>query len=550
MEKRKGKIGLAAVILLVYGLLAYLFSPVFYLNDDVAIRSILSGSYTGTPDGHGVYMGYPLTGILALLYGILGNVPWFALLFAGCILYSIYVVAVEGCQKSIVGTIVLCTFGFILQFDNLLYTHYTIVASVLAGTAIFLWVYRKKKTASIILLLLCYMVRSQVFFLSIPFLMVAMLYRLVKEKEVAKQLIACGIVALGVLACMLCTKVMYSSEEWKSFLSFNEVRTQLYDYTGFSSYPQDMLEEELGLTGTQYQMLSSYDTILDSRVDEELLIQAIDRAPDGKTSIKEVLNGYINFLKYERMPLRFFVLLLYVALFATVFLKKDFKLLLPSLAIALGRNTIWLYLMWQGRFPERIIISLYFLEGLLLLGLLLREVAEIKKELLRFACIGGAVCLIALAYLQVRYTTNRMEKQLKYQQEWNNLKEYCLDRPDNLYLLDVFSVVVYGEMQYEKDPENMMLLGGWMTKNPLVNQRFEKYQAKDAAEALLGGQDVYLVLDRVLDKGNRVRDVEWLNQYFKERFGDVSVKKVDEVFGSSEKIFEIYVVETEVPKAE
>ena len=45
----------------VYLLLFFYRAPLFILNDDVAIESILSGAYTGTPDMHTVYMGAGLS---------------------------------------------------------------------------------------------------------------------------------------------------------------------------------------------------------------------------------------------------------------------------------------------------------------------------------------------------------------------------------------------------------------------------------------------------------------------------------------------------------
>ena len=52
------------------------------------MRDILSGAYAGVPDGHAVYMKYPLTGMLSLLYRLTGKIPWFSAFLAGCFLLS------------------------------------------------------------------------------------------------------------------------------------------------------------------------------------------------------------------------------------------------------------------------------------------------------------------------------------------------------------------------------------------------------------------------------------------------------------------------------
>ena len=61
-------------------LTAALFVPLvlrfdFYydLNDDVLIKDILSGVYTGTPEGHTMQLLYPLGLLLSLLYRCLSR---------------------------------------------------------------------------------------------------------------------------------------------------------------------------------------------------------------------------------------------------------------------------------------------------------------------------------------------------------------------------------------------------------------------------------------------------------------------------------------------
>ena len=102
---KKWQIGgcLAVFLLLVMAAAGKAAAPVYYLNDDVAMRSILSGAYTGSPDGHAVYMGYPLSALLSALYGLTEKlglfIPWFDLFLAGCILLA-GVGILGGCYKT------------------------------------------------------------------------------------------------------------------------------------------------------------------------------------------------------------------------------------------------------------------------------------------------------------------------------------------------------------------------------------------------------------------------------------------------------------------
>ena len=199
---------IAISIITVVAMLIY--PPVFYLNDDVTMRSILSGAYTGTPDGHAVYMQYPLTGLIALLYRAIHFVPWFELFLAGCI-WSCMMLLIYHATKPYVG------FGIaiVLYLPFCFYMHYTIVAALLAGTAIFLIAAKKKLLWPIVLFLVAYMIRSQIGLLSLPFMAAAIVWRLViteseERKSEALYLVRQSVVLLiGILLCAMINGCLY-----------------------------------------------------------------------------------------------------------------------------------------------------------------------------------------------------------------------------------------------------------------------------------------------------------------------------------------------------
>ncbi len=153
---KKWQIGgcLAVFLLLVMAAAGKAAAPVYYLNDDVAMRSILSGAYTGSPDGHAVYMGYPLSALLSALYGLTEKlglfIPWFDLFLAGCILLA-GVGILGGCYKT--GEkpwmrVILALLGLAviagLLLPHYLYMHYTIVAALYWPGALCSYGRRKK----------------------------------------------------------------------------------------------------------------------------------------------------------------------------------------------------------------------------------------------------------------------------------------------------------------------------------------------------------------------------------------------------------------------
>ena len=67
LKKHENCILSLAMALILAGILAAHFDFYYDLNDDVLIKDILSGVYSGTPDGHTMQLLYPLGALLALL---------------------------------------------------------------------------------------------------------------------------------------------------------------------------------------------------------------------------------------------------------------------------------------------------------------------------------------------------------------------------------------------------------------------------------------------------------------------------------------------------
>ena len=72
------------VVLGIYAVGAYFFDFFYDLNDDMVIKDILSGAYTGTPDGHTNQMLYPLGLILGFFYQVLPKAPVFGIFLCTC----------------------------------------------------------------------------------------------------------------------------------------------------------------------------------------------------------------------------------------------------------------------------------------------------------------------------------------------------------------------------------------------------------------------------------------------------------------------------------
>lgn len=517
------------ILLLVMVIAGCLVNPVFYLNDDITMRSILSGAYIGTPDGHAVYMQYPLTGLLALLYKLLPMIPWMEVFFAGCIwLCMVWVAGSFG--KKWLG-ILLSLVAFLPFF---LYMHYTLVAAIVAATAIFLLGRGSFSWKALVLLWISYMIRSQIGLLCLPFVAAACVWQYInndtENRLPLKQMaVFVGKLLIGIVVITGIHRGCYSDAGWQEYLQYNEVRTQLYDYTDFLS--TDKYEKEYadyGMSYEEYQILFHYNTMLDKQLDVEKLQTVSAKVTEGmkaQNGLKQmVVNGmkkYYIQLRYHDFPYNYIWFGTFAFLGVCFLGQKKWLQLLYLGLLAVGRSSIWIYLLSQGRFPERVSISLYLLEWMLLLGIGFSGIC-MKKQALKngFVC-ASTVLMVLLGVFLGRDVCQKVEAQTEIQQEWNVLKNYSRSNENTTYLIDVFSAVKYGDMLFSADCDKIMMIGGWLSSSPLTNEKLTKLGGQDASDVLYGREDVRLVVASD-------REATWISDYFVKRYpGSRLVKETE-----------------------
>ena len=351
----------AAVIL--WTVLGVAFDYYYELNDDVLIKDIIAGVYTGLPDGHNNQMMYPISILLAGLYRLLPSLPWFGLFEIGCFIAAF--IMITSCLSSLVASVrskcavsvlTLLTF-FGLYTWELVMLQYTVVCGILCAAAA-VWLYTRKtvtiKTVipSIVLCILAYNVRSEMFLLMCPFLAACGISKWCDEasgataapKNTAESAESGGatasdvaadkndatdgatagsisigqrlgryagvlaIIALGVAATFIIDKVAYSSGEWSEYRRFFDARTDVYDFTGIPPY-EDNYEfyESKGITSAQYELLTDYNFALDDEIDSEVLEEIAAYVKSGeaigahgspkgvRTAVREYVSGAIDF---------------------------------------------------------------------------------------------------------------------------------------------------------------------------------------------------------------------------------------------------------------
>lgn len=418
------------------------------LNDDVLIKDILSGVYSGSPSGYTMQILYPLGFVLSVLYRGL-SVPVFGVFLILCQFGAVWAVGYQSaaCCKTRAGkAIVLAAEGLLWTAAfgmHFVYVQYTVTAGMLAGAALF-WILTAKRRRWIALLLywLAFCLRTEMALLILPLACIAGLCALVREarnekrdaaeqkdplvkKNAAEQknapakrksgaavryvsLFGALLAGMGILYAA--DAAAYSGTEWKQFRQFFDDRTALYDYRlDFAEQYEENKDayEKLGISKARQQLLANYNFGADDGIDAGLMHQLAQAASGQKISAGQEASGgqglsvavwrllHENWFGKGDAPLNLIWIGMGLAV-CVLSCKKGrlWKLWQPLLAGACGAF-LWLYLLLQGRMVERVTHPLYLAQILLFAGLWL---TERREEAMRESA-ADKVCAAAKGFL-------------------------------------------------------------------------------------------------------------------------------------------------------
>lgn len=431
LKKHENCILSLAMALILAGILAARFDFYYDLNDDVLIKDILSGVYSGTPDGHTMQLLYPLGALLALLYRGL-SIPVFGAFLLFCQFGSIWAVgyrstvlvdeeraAREGAsiapgmcsaasaarlaepavcsawnttaeRLGVKGVLLLAEalFWFAAMGSHLVYLQYTVTAGMLAGAAIF-WVVTAKGTErfwALLLYWLSFCLRPEMALLCLPLAGAGGLCIWGREKQIFSKeslrhylgLFAALVIGMGVFYGL--DVLAYSDPNWKDFRQFFDERTTLYDYhLDFVEQYDENREayEETGVSRTLQEMLKNYNFGAADEIDTQMLSSLAVQAKktDAKESVLSQVKKAIwrlaheNWLSKSDLPWNF-VWLAVVFVWCSCCLQKGNRRYFwqPVFVVCVG-GMLWSYLLMQGRMVDRVTHPLYLAQILLAAGL-------------------------------------------------------------------------------------------------------------------------------------------------------------------------------------
>lgn len=583
------------------------FDYYYQANDDIYIKNILSGVYTGTPESHNIQMHYPISLLLSLLYRIGGNLPIYGLFLCACHYGACFLIltrAAKLMEKTLGKVLVVALLSVLftgLLLPELVFMQYTVTCALLAGAAAFRFYTTDKELppkafiranlSNILLVVLAFLVRSEMLLLLLPLICTAGLFQWGAQKPMftkdntVKYFSVIGLILAGLAVGQVIHLCAYSSTDWKTFTRFFDARTELYDYQFIPSYEENReFYESLGLSESEQTLLENYNFGLDEEITGEVLADTAayaDALKGENFPFMERLRTAFTDYKYKLThevdyPWNILVLAAYALLILLAWKNKSYSYIWKLPFLFGIRTGLWMYMILGNRYPERITHSLYFMEFVILGVLLLEQCRKERKEaqkrfakaapLLRGWQSASFTILVVLIFAILGtqsfvYHVDRVgqesERRDYANREIRALDAYCRQNPDNFYFVDVYSsvscsdfvmsteTIEYSEKafaQVDNSLANYDLMGGWVVKSPLTTKKLQKFgmEAQNGISAmeqgLLDRNGVYVIM-------KTENETDWLTDYFASKRGkQVTVEPVDTIESDGKELYTVYAV--------
>ena len=580
------------ILLLNVILMGVCFDFYYDLNDDMMIKDIMAGVYTGVPDGHNMQTLYILGALIAFCYRLCRSIPWYGLFLCLCQFGCFFLMGLRltalidnmdseaftakiGSKRSgkVIMLLNLCLFQWGICLLHLVNIQYTITCALMSATAIFLFVttpetknvrqFVIRNIPSMVLVVLAYQLRTEMLLLTLPFVALAGMFRWVEEDKVFTKVnwkkygMVVGIMLAGMLLSQGIDLVAYGSAEWRDFQDFFDERTTVYDF-----YPEVVIEddfaadlEQIGVTDTQQELLRNYNFGLDDTIDTQMLASIADYATKTVGTSRDwgAIFGEKSKLYLYRIfhagdaPYNVIVLWAYAAVLAAG-LSAGFQHVVTGekknesglrryafaglvVLVAVVRTAVWMFILMRGRDPERITHSLYLVEFTLLAAMLVRILQRCQRK--NYVMHGMAMLFILIIagnlMGSVQLVRYDQNRRETVNRDWQEIDTYCRTHSDNFYFEDVYSTVAFSQKMFAN------------VNNTFANYdilggwmcKSPLYQAKLKQYHIDSAADALLYQDNVYlimsDTEAAGQGFDWLTDYYTDRGITVSVQLSDRI---------------------
>ncbi len=573
------------------------FDYFYDLNDDVLMKDILAGAYTGTPEGHNIQMLWLVSAFISLFYRLAKGLPWYGIFLCACHYGCFFLIlkrSLAFCKtwwgKGAVALTESLLFGGIF-LEHLIFAQYTVTCTLLGGTAAFLFFttdrdmsgmeFVRRNLPAVLLVSAAYLIRSEMLLLVLPMICVAGACKWGSEEKIFTKehafqyFTVIGLILGGILVGQVSHEIAYGSKQWRDFTEFFNNRTELYDFQKPPEYEEHRaFYESIGLSESEKVLLDNYNFGMDEEIDHVMVGEIADYAGKNKSAEEPFGPKLILKLKdyFYRLchgpgavgsdyPWNYAVILGYMAVFLTALPKKSRReqerntgrsvLIKNALGAAWKlvflfavRTALWMYILMRDRAPERITHSLYLMELCILAAMIFVQWSEMKNvKTKRLGGILAAGCFGLLAIITFPGSVESVSLKQTEREKVNALYRElytCLSEDgnkENFYFIDVYSSVSDGGVPYSekmfKDVDNSL------NNYDIMGGWACKSPLQRKKLALFGIENMELALkDRedVYFVRKNSEDMQWIFDYYEDHGTPVQARLVKQAAG----VFEIY----------
>ena len=580
------------MVFLVVGL-SVTYDFYYDLNDDTTIKDIISGAYTGKPSAYSVQMLFPLSFCISLCYRAIPGIPWYGLFLCVCQFGAWALIAwrVTGVVKKQWQQYMTLCFEMVIYFGllirQLVIVQYSVTSGICMATAILLYLTGEEKElprqnlkqniASIFLVILSFMIRTEMCIMLLPFLVLSGFCKWMSNEKIftvqniKRYLYLIGTALIGMTVVLALDKLSIAtsgeSEAWQAFREFFDERTTLYDFYGIPSYEEHAaFYEMIGCSEESYSLLQNYNFSLDESIDEYLLENVVNyqekMAKTGcglamtagmisKNSLSEAIWLYKEQLIHAKSGVYAYMLLAaYISFVLLAGGRKNSGCYWKMALLLVIRSILWIYLFMVDRVLDRVTCPLLVAELMVLLGWIIQESIRVKPIAKNFVyvklqAIGTysllAICAFLACVMNAQKLQSEYEARERINSRWESLLAYCAEHEDAYYAVDVYSSTSYEGISYsekiyknvDNSYRNFDICGGWLSKSPLMYEKLGKMQIETLEEALISKDNVYFV-------ATPDKDLSWLVDYYAYKGKTVNPFKVDTIYDNGAECFAVY----------
>ncbi len=522
------------LLTLFYALLLTVIKPVDGINDDWGMYSTLSGAYTGTPDAHVMFFLYPLAWLLAKLYTLCSFIPWYGLFQHGVQIACLFAVYRRFLRlrrrhnpKASFLAPALSAFlflFFIVDLNVISEVQYTTTAGLAAATALFCFITARisqsaagfflDNVPTLLFSWISFSMRQNIFFLMLPMAGMLWLSKWIIARKSGTENMAGKLLGFALLLCLGlgilwgANAAAYASPEWSDFRKINHYRERVGDFYGWPQYEECRDElEALGLDEEAYMYRRCGAPYIGYDMSVEDLKQMHDIARScylARTRLtdrlKNIAVSLFNVFFYGggMQPANLCAGLLLLLTPVLIFYHRSLPALFVYLMYLFGRSVSWIYVLYGGRFPRRIVQPLITVDFLVLCGILLAFNLLYSERKNSYALILPV--LFALSILSVVITTKDVKENYRIHEEvWQGLKSYCFSHPDNFYIWTYASGTLEHFCETPFAPgqdtyQNFMYTNWGVVCNPNTQKKLAAWDIGEFGQDLVKSDRVYFIL--------------------------------------------------------